>query len=310
MSIEDDNRCCDKFSPVLSEGEHVCSGCGVVLGKEEVKDEFGSKTFDNKKNTDLRQNAPLSTYAGELLTVIDGTGKDYAKNKLSPEVKRMMERLKLWDKRAKTYEQRRLKPVMMDLASHMFKLGYTDSHFVEASKMYVKAFNENIIRGRTVTGMEAAAAYAVSKKYGLGRTLKSVSKEFNVPPSHVSRCYMAYKKADTTNEASKPLDSEDALFNEYFSYAKRIIKNIGLENKESKILSEFSRIINIKEIAHYRQGKRPGSIVTAIVRYVVENDDPYSSIRVKDFSEASGVSGVSVNSRYKELLKIIDKLDG
>jgi len=69
------------------------------------------------------------------------------------------------------------------------KLALSNTIIERAAYIYRKAVERNLTRGRTISGMTAAALYAACRDTETSRTLKDVAEASNINRKEISRCY-------------------------------------------------------------------------------------------------------------------------
>jgi len=99
--------------------------------------------------------------------------------------------LRTWDLRTQihTPTDRSLKQAFYQLDILKDKLGVSDIVVEKAAYSYRKAQERLLIRGRTISGILAAAVYIACREMGISRTLKDIAAYSNVKLKEVARSY-------------------------------------------------------------------------------------------------------------------------
>ena len=111
-----------------------------------------------------------------LSTIIGRTDRDASGQKIDAGMRSAMERLRTWDLRTKihTPTDRSLKQAFFQLEILKDKLGLPDTVVEKAAYIYRKAQERQLVRGRTISGILAAAVYIACREMGISRTLKDI----------------------------------------------------------------------------------------------------------------------------------------
>jgi transcription initiation factor TFIIB len=243
-----------------------------------------------EKRSRSRIGAPtsLAKHDRGLATIISKTGRDASGQKLDTEMNYIFNRLRTWDSRTQLYSStdRSLIKAFSELAMLKDKLVLSNAVIEKAAYIYRKAEERRLIRGRTISGIIAAAVYIACREIGIFRTLKDIAAVSNVKRRNITRGHrLLVLELDMGTPQADPM--------------KCIIKvanKVGLAEKITRQAMNMMTDVIKKEIT---AGKHPMSL-TAAVLYM-------SSIKVGgnttqiSIANAAGITEVTLRNRIREL---------
>src|ERR687885_2123737 len=164
-------------------GELICSKCGQVISDKVEQEGAEWRNFDPLSSGDSssRSRVGMSTSLARhdmgLSTIIGRTDRDASGQKIDAAMRSTMDRLRTWDYRTQVRNatDRNLRNAFFKLDILKDKFGLTDSVVEKAAYIYRKAQERGLVRGRTISGVLAAAIYIACREMGISRTLKDVA---------------------------------------------------------------------------------------------------------------------------------------
>ncbi|KXB08635.1 transcription initiation factor IIB [candidate division MSBL1 archaeon SCGC-AAA382M17] len=271
----------------------ICENCGRVL-KEEIKDRGPEwRAFDQKQREEKSRGGPPSTetiHDKGLSTQIDYRNRDAKGNKLSPERRRKVYRLRKWHKRGRVTDSkdRNLAFSLSEINRMSSQLGLSKSVQEIASKTYRKAVEEGLIRGRSMEGCASAMLYAACREAQVPRTLEEIAEASRVEKREISRTYRFLSRELDIN--LPPTDPA--------RYVARFGSELGLSG-EARV--EAIRIIRKARQEKITVGKSPtGTAAAAIYIASLKTGERRTQREVAEIAE---VTEVTVRNRYKELVE-------
>ncbi len=210
--------------------------------------------------------------------------------------KQRLWRLKKLDTRTKFDEKnvRNLRNALNELNRIAEYLHLPSNIKKEAENIYVKAYEKNLIKGRTVSGFVAASLYAAIRKAKNPRSLIEVSKVSTVNIKTVSNNYrILLKELDIKMPIDYPIKFIPKLANEI--KVKRSTETLAVE------------IIKKAEEKDILTGKDPKGIAAAALYLAckLNREDCTQSL----ISAAAGTSEVTLRKRLRDLEKIVNGYD-
>jgi transcription initiation factor TFIIB len=305
-SITDSNAVCSvcKSNQIITDiesGEIICSKCGQVISEkvQEIRPEWrnfasqssSSSSSDGFLNDRSRTGMPttLARHDMGLSTIIGRKDIDASGQKIDSGMRSAMGRLRTWDLRTKihTPTERNLKQAFFQLDILKDKLGLPDTVIEKAAYIYRKAQERHLVRGRTISGILAAAVYITCREMGISRTLKDIGANSNVKLREVARSYrLLYLELDLKIPIVDPM-----------KYIARVANKANLSEKTKRQAAEIMNNVTKREIS---AGKDPMGLAASVL-YVscikTGENRTQSSI-----SKAAGVTEVTLRSRYKDLV--------
>jgi len=204
---------CDSPSLVTDKwtGEVVCSNCGLVILDEVLSrnPEWRAFTLEEKRSR-RRVEAPTdySRFDKGLSTIIQINRNAFG-HLLPAETRRRMWRLRRAHIRSRmqTSDSRNLMQAMSELWRLSEKLHIPSFIQEMAAVIYRKALNANLIQGRSIAAVVAAALYAACRFTKMSRTLKEIAETSVRDKKEISRCYfLIIRKLGIKMPFADPLD--------------------------------------------------------------------------------------------------------
>jgi transcription initiation factor TFIIB len=275
-------------------GEVICSKCGHVISDkiQEIQPEwrnFGSSDALSADRSRIGMSTSLARHDMGLSTIIGRTDRDASGQKIDAAMRSTMERLKTWDLRTQTHSptDRSLKQAFSQLDVLKDKLGLPDAVVEKAAYIYRKAQERQLVRGRTVSGILAAAIYIACREMGISRTLKDMTAYNNVKLKEVARSYrLLYLELDLKIPIVDPM-----------KYIARVANKANLSEKTKRQAAEIMNNVTKREISI---GKNPMGLAASVL--YVSCLKTGENTTQGDISTAAGVTEVTLRSRYKDLV--------
>ena len=238
MGVED-QKCvaCGSLRLVsdLKRGEVICGVCGLVNDQIIVgapKWESGTSAVKEVG----KHYAPLDeVQINSGWSSVIGTGtQDANGNRISPNAVGMFHRLRRINEQSEKRGARNYRKAMSEAKRLVSQLGISQDIVQRALRIYKKAHDANLVRGRGTNGMIAAALYIAARNHGLPIKLGDIEEYANTSKKTLKRCFKVYVmdlkiKADPVS-ASRTLDkmlSELELQSDTRSRAREILKEIS-----------------------------------------------------------------------------------
>jgi len=276
-------------------GERFCTHCGYVI-LEQVEEIGPERNFaKNERDDKSRSGAPssLAIHDMGLATMIGTVNRDATGKPLSANMKHDMKRLRTWDSRSQVYEQadRNLRHAFAQLDKLKDKLALTDAVIEKAAYIYRKALEKNLVRGRSIEGVLAAAVYASCRDAETPRTLNDVSGAINLKRKDLSKNYRML-----VNELGLKMPVVNSI-----SCMSKIASKVGLSEKVKR---EAFAILKDANDLKMTAGKDPmGMEASALYISCVKYN---ADVSQKEIAIAAGVTEVTIRNRYKDLRRSLN----
>ncbi|CCC82114.1 transcription initiation factor IIB [Thermoproteus tenax] len=285
----------DKFVYNYERGEIVCVVCGTVISENLVDLGPEWRAFTNEeKGQRARTGAPITRLVSEALTtVIDWRDRDVSGKELDLKRKLEVIRLRKWQTRARvqTSYERNFVQAAQELERLKSSMGVPRPCVEQALEIYRQALEKELVRGRSVEAMAAAALYMACRMLKTPRPLDELIRYTKASRREVARCYrLLLRELNVRVPISDPV-----------LYISRVAEQLKLTGDVVKTAID---IINRAKKAGLTAGKDPAGLAAAAV-YIASllHGDNRTQ---KDFAVAAGVTEVTVRNRYKELAKALD----
>ncbi len=270
-------------------GESVCANCGLVLDESVIDMSQEWRAFDEEQRAArVRTGAPLTPTKhdkGITTEIGKGVGELF---KVSPKKRTQYYRLTKWQKRLIKSKERNLSFAFSELQRLVSYLGLSQAIHEKVAKLYEKAVDKGLVRGRSTEAIIAALLYAVCREEGAPRTLDEISKASGIGRREIGKTYRYISRK--LGIKILPAKAQD--------YVPRFGSLLGLSEKVQvravKILEEAGKY-------DATSGKGPIGVATAAlyIAAVLEGEKKTQ----REVADAIGVTEVTIRNRYKELVE-------
>jgi len=272
-------------------GETVCSDCGLVLYGQMIDKGPEWRAYTQEERASRSRVGMPTSYSIHdkgLSTAISQVDRDALGRKLPLSTRLLMWRLRKWQIRSRVHssDDRNLAQAMSEL-DRLSDMVYLPRPVKEkAAVIYRKALDKNLVRGRSIAAITAAAAYAACRGSGTPRALHEVAEASLVDERDLARCYrLLLRELDMHMSIADPL-----------MYISKIAESAGISGKTQGIAIQILREAKNKRVV---AGKDPmGLAAAALYIACLQNNERKTQ---KDVAEAAGVTEVTVRNRYKSL---------
>ena len=300
----DSNLICSicKNNQIITDSESyelICSKCGqVISGKAQQEgpewrnfDPFSSA--DSSSRSRVGMSTSLARHDMGLSTIIGRMDRDASGQKLDAAMRSTMERLRTWDYRTQIHSatDRNLRNAFFKLDILKDRLGLSDSVIEKAAYIYRKAQERGLVRGRTISGVLAAAIYIACREMGISRTLKDIAAHSDVKFKEVAKSYrLLCIELDLKVPIVDPM-----------KYIARVANKANLSEKTKRQAAEIMNNITQREIS---TGKNPMGLAASVL--YMSSIKTGENITQGNLSDAAGVTEVTLRNRYKDLMNRLE----
>ena len=277
-------------------GEMTCSGCGLVIDDNFIDSGPEWRAFDAEQNEKrARGGAPMTVMVHDkgLSTDIGWGNRDTYGNVVPTKNRAQLFRMRKWQNRtrASTSADRNLALALKELNRLASKIGLHRQVREEAAMLYRRAVNQNLVRGRSVEGVAAAALYGACRRCEVPRTLNEITEASRASKKEVGRTYRYISRELKLNlQPASPV-----------VYINRFCRELELSGR---VENAAIRILNQAVEAELTSGRGPTGVAAASI-YVASV--LYNSRKTqKCIAETVGVTEVTIRNRYKELAENLD----
>ncbi len=223
-----------------------------------------------------------------LSTIIDWSNKDFYGKSISVRNRAQLFRLRKWQRRIRISNatERNLAFALSELDRMASALGLPKSVRETAAVIYRKAIEKNLIRGRSIEGVVAAALYAACRQAGVPRTLDEIAQYSRVDRKEIGRTYrFIARELGLKLMPTSPAD-----------YVPRFCAALGLSGEVQKKAIEIIKKAEERELT---SGRGPTGVAAAAI-YIASILCGERRTQ-REVAEVAGVTEVTIRNRYKEL---------
>ncbi|WP_458456921.1 transcription initiation factor IIB [Methanobrevibacter sp.] len=292
-------ECGSQLKTDSGRAEVYCSRCGMVIEENLVDLGPEWRAFDHEqRDKRTRVGAPTTNTIHDkgLPTVIDWRNKDSHGRNIPEASRAQIYRLRKLQRRVRVSGsgERNLALALSVIDRNSSNLSLPRSVREDASVIYRKAVDKNIIRGRSIEGVAAASIYTACRRCDVPRTLDEIAEACNISKKEVGRTYrFLARELNIKLEPTSPAD-----------YVPRFASKIGLsKDAETKSIS----IIQMAVSKGLTSGRGPTGVAAAAL-YIASVLLGERKTQ-KEVADASGVTEVTIRNRYKELSQELDALN-
>ena len=300
VDLEELTECpeCDSAHIVrdYKRGEVTCRNCGLVVDDQVIDQGPEWRAFDSEQNERrARGGAPMTVMVHDkgLSTDIGWGSRDIYGNNVPTKNRSQVYRMRKWQNRtrASNSADRNLAQALNELNRLASKIGLHRQVREEAAMLYRRAVQDNLVRGRSVEGVAAAALYGACRRCEVPRTLSEITEASRASKKEVGRTYRYISRELKLNlQPASPA-----------VYIIRFCRELELpgyvENAAINILNQAIE-------AELTSGRGPTGVAAAAIYIASVVYDQRKT--QKTIADTVGVTEVTIRNRYKELAKNLD----
>jgi transcription initiation factor TFIIB len=273
-------------------GEVICSSCGTVISdrNQEISRPEWRFYSAEQENDRSRTGIPITLAKADmgLATLIGKDDRDASGHLLDGAMRNRMQRLRRWDLRTRnhTASDKNLLQAFSKLDVLKDKLALSDAVVEKIAYIYRKVQHRGLVRGRTISGLIAAAIYAGCREMETPWTLKDIAAASNVKRKDIARNYRML-----LFELNLKVPNADPI--------KCIVKVANRSNLTENTKREAIAIMKDVAKKEISAGKDPmGLAATVLYLSCLRTGEETTQTQI---AQASGVTEVTVRNRLKEL---------
>ena len=279
-----------------SRAELVCHECGLVIDEDLIDHGPEWRAFDNEQREKrVRTGAPMTYTIHDkgLSTMISWQNRDAYGKSIPTRNRAQLFRLRKWQTRTRISNatERNLAVALSSLDRLASGLSLPRTVRETAAMIYRKAALKNLIRGRSVEGVSAAALYAACRQCHVPRTLDEISNIAHMSRKEIGRNYRYVSRE--LGLKLMPTTPQDYISR----FCSELKLSADVQAKTMDILKEAAK----KELT---SGRGPTGIAAASLYIASVLCGERRTQR--EVSEVTGVTEVTIRNRYKELSEKLD----
>jgi transcription initiation factor TFIIB len=276
----------------IESAEVVCESCGLVSPGKATENPAMWITFESDNDSDRRQRVGLPSSIAfhdmGLSTIIGSQNKDSTGHPLNTHVNSSIQRLRTWDARSRSNisGHRNLMQAFSELSRLKDKLGLTNTIVEKAAYIYRKAEEKQMIRGRSMSAILAAAIYIACRELGAPKSFREMTESSQVKSKAIRHCYRLL---------AIELDAKAPQI-EPSKYIARIANKAGISEKTKRLALTMMKEITKNEIS---AGKNPVALAaTVLYLSCLARNENQTQMKI---AAAAGTTEVSIRNRSKDL---------
>lgn len=288
------NKCpiCDGVDFVFnrSTGELVCKGCGYVLKTMNI--DFGPewRSFEGEEDHRARTGPPQSLLVADkgISSTLGTLYEDRLRRGVSSGREEEIQRVKSWIRRTtESSADKNLQTALSILQKLGESLNMPRNVLERAAQIYRLALDKNLVRGRAITSIVAAALYLALREFQIPRTFKNIVKQLGIDSKELGRCYRLL---------ARELNIKLPVV-EHSLYIRSIASKAGLP---PEVIVTAEKILRIAKDARLTIGKDPVGLAAAATYFAALLNG--HKITQKDIANAADVTEVTIRNRCRHLM--------
>ena len=265
------------------EGETYCSKCGSVVDANRIDTTREYRAFDSKGTEKKERVGSTITYTKADKGMSTKIGESNELNKVSGRKRGQYYRMKKWDSRSDSKEDSLQKGLsIMDRLT--YELSLPKSVKEEAGRLYEKASEEDLIKGKSREASVAALIYLVARSQEVPRTQKEISGAIKVKERKMNKTYRNLARELDLN--IRPADPKN--------FIPRYRGEVGLNGETG---ARARRIVDEAMSKGITSGRSPSSVAAAALYLggMLEGEE----ITQKEVAEVAGITQTTVRKSYR-----------
>jgi transcription initiation factor TFIIB len=175
-------------------GELICKDCGLVIEEDFIDHGPEWRAFDSEQREKRARTGSPMTYTIHdkgLSTMIGWKNRDSYGKSIPTRNRAQLYRLRKWQRRIRIADaiERNLAFALSELDRMASGMGLPRNVRETSAMIYRKAVLKNLIRGRSMEGVSAAALYAACRQCNVPRTLDEIAVSSRVSRKEIGRTY-------------------------------------------------------------------------------------------------------------------------
>ncbi len=293
---EDKKSCpeCDgRLYRDYARGELICGGCGLVINEKQIDRGPEWRAFDSKQQSErARTGAPMNPLLHDkgLSTEIGWKNRDASGSFLPMKKRSQMYRLRQWQRRIRVSgaTERNKMLAFQEIGRVSARLELPEHIKEDASLIYTRTAEKNLIRGRSIESVAAASLYAACRKNHIPRTLDEIAQESTVHRKHIGRTYrFLMRELKMSLRPTSPVD-----------YIPRFC---GMLDLDRKVELKAIEIVDMAIKEELTSGRGPTGVAASAIYIAATLTEERRTQR--EIAEITGVTEVTIRNRYKEMVK-------
>ncbi len=268
--------------------ELLCRECGTVIEEEMIEESAPEqRAFTSEEREKIKRTGAPITYTkadrGMSTEIGSGSLRD-----VSPSKRGQYYRMKKWQRRLDESRQRRMKFALGEMERLVAMLKLPKSVLEEAGRLYEKALEQGVVKGRRIEHIAASLIYVTARNHGVPRTMSEIADEAGITERELGKTYRYV--ARELDLRIVPVNPED--------FIPRFGSQIGMTGETQ---ARARRILENAREEELLAGRSPDGIVAAALYLASKLEG--EEVTQQEIAEAVGVTEVTVRKGYQNLVE-------
>ena len=272
-----------KGNLVATDVDVVCSKCGTVADEKIVDD---SRDYENKDGSGGRVGPPTNQMwkLNENSSVISQTGKDASGRRITGQNKAMVNRISVWDRRAKSSGARTRNKANSEITRISEILHIPEQVKQRGAEIYRECEKRKMLAGRKAAVFSVACLYVSCRENGISKALSEFAEASFAKRNDLGAYYRTIvQELDVKTKVMSPT-----------SYLSRIATNavpplsVTVQKQAMVLLESYDD----------KAGKDPVGLAAAALYYVAKLKNLNHSQRV--ICMAAGITELTIRNRVDD----------
>jgi transcription initiation factor TFIIB len=277
-------------------GELICKDCGLVIEEDLIDHGPEWRAFDSEQREKrARTGAPMTYTIHDkgLSTMIGWTNRDSYGKFIPTRNRAQLYRLRKWQRRIRIADavERNLAFALSELDRMASGMSLPRNVRETAAMIYRKAVLKNLIRGRSMEGVSAAALYATCRQCNVPRILDEIAGSSRISRKEIGRTYRFI--ARELGLKLMPTTPQDYISR----FCGELKLSVDVQAKTLEILKKAAEM-------ELTSGRGPTGIAAASIYIASVLCGERRTQR--EVADVAGVTEVTIRNRYKELAGKLD----
>jgi len=274
-------------------GELVCNSCGGVLEDNLVEQSASRRAFSFEEKQRKERTGSLLTYTKHHRGIVTRIGSKNM-DKMSADKRGRYHRMKKWDRRLSGSKPRNMRLALSEMQRVVDDLNLPKRIHEESARLYEKAWEIEVVKGRRVENIVAALIFLVCRMQNVPRTLDEVAEAAEVERTEVGRNYRyVARELDKRVVPAKPED-----------FTPRFASSLDLSGRTRGKARQIIKDVREKGLI---AGRSPEGVVASAlyIASVLEGEKRSQ----KEIAETVGVTEVTIRKGYREFAEELGVLE-
>lgn len=273
-------------------GEVSCTECGLVV--DEYRFDHGPRrTFPDDVRNREQTGPPLTNARHDRgLSSEIGFGSDARGDELSSRKRRQLGRLRTQHNRARwgSKAERNLATACSEIARMTSALDLPRSVREEASVLFRRAQNEDLILGRSIETVAAGCVYAACRVRGIARPIEEVAA--------VAKC-----TEDKVTLGFRLLNVEFGLETQIVAVGRRIPRLASECGASTAVERRATELAALAEESGIANGRNPAGVAAACL--YLASQETGTGLTQAELAAVANVTTLTLRNRYYELQELV-----